>query len=327
MEKMLMVVAGLAVLLWIFGQGRQKQREKKLAINQQRQVEKIRYETALLQKSYIRFVPKQIETLLKKQSILEVNPGDSGRVKATMALLPMEPYIQYGLEDFWKQCAKEFEVLESVLNKNAGSILIGKENLTMAKLLLSRSGEEAVTLAVDVLHLWREVSRQSEQRAFSGMILLHEDTYLYGITGIREQAFPVVMSQETDGLEAYLDRLCKLGLCLVVTESVTRQIRAQERFRDIGYVALPGLQKKIRLYESLDAYNEKIRQERLQTGNAFQKALAHYYQRDFYLARDGFSKVIKMSASDQVAKLYLFHCEKRLEEAEQTAYDLALFPA
>lgn len=325
MEKMLMVVAGLAVLLFIYEQGRRKQRKKKLEISQQRQVKKIRYETELLQKACVRFVPKQMKTLLKKQSIGEVNLGDRNRVKATMALLPMESYTQQGLENFWKQCTKEFAVLESVLNRNTGSILIGQENLTMTKLFLNKSSEEAVTLATDVLHLWREASRQSEQRAFSGMILLHQDTYLYGITGIREQAFLVVMSEEMDGLETYVDRLRRLGLCLVVTESAARQIREQERLRYIGYVALPGLQKKIRLYESLDAYNEKIRQERLQTGNAFQEALAHYYQRDFYLARDGFSQVIKMSASDQVAKLYLFHCEKRLEEFEQSEYDLALF--
>ena len=65
----------------------------------------------------------------------------------------------------------------------------------------------------------------------------------------------------------------------------------------------------------LDAEAIRIHKERLETMDRFNEALEFFYQQDFYFARNMFTEIVKVSSGDELAKWYLFECERYLNEA------------
>ena len=74
----------------------------------------------------------------------------------------------------------------------------------------------------------------------------------------------------------------------------------------------------------LDAYPVNERQKRAAMLEVFQKALNLFYQDDFYLARSQFMEVLKECPSDEVAKWYVFLCEKCLDSRQGEKTSLAI---
>ena len=74
----------------------------------------------------------------------------------------------------------------------------------------------------------------------------------------------------------------------------------------------------------LDGCNQIIRQQKESTLELFEKALDLFYKKDFYSARNEFSKVVKNSPLDKVAEWYLFLSHKYCDE-NITHYNLALY--
>ena len=57
----------------------------------------------------------------------------------------------------------------------------------------------------------------------------------------------------------------------------------------------------------------------------FQKALDLFYNKEFYLARNEFSNVIRKSPLDNIARWYLFLSEKYINDKVIKDYNLALY--
>ena len=71
---------------------------------------------------------------------------------------------------------------------------------------------------------------------------------------------------------------------------------------------------EIALYEVLDACDEKQRSEKLATLDRFNKALKLYHDKDFYLARNMFSEILKETPTDKLVRWYVFESETYLHE-------------
>ena len=102
---------------------------------------------------------------------------------------------------------------------------------------------------------------------------------------------------------------------LVVMEEVKdREKIASTRF--IGYVIPdPETGEKINLYEVLDACPARERQLKLVNKEKFEGTLELFYSRDFYIARNRFSEILKDCPEDEITRWYLFECERYLNEA------------
>ena len=146
-------------------------------------------------------------------------------------------------------------------------------------------------------------------------ILLHYTQFEYGVAGTGDQSFPFLLSAEGQEMERYGAWFREMGLRLVITESVKeRENLKTGSLRYIGYIIIPQMPVKIRLYEALDAcpYSEKHLKQI--SNSRFQKGIELFYQHDFYLARSAFSDVLKENSEDHIAKWYLFICERYLNE-------------
>lgn len=266
--------------------------------------------------NYCRFAPKQIEQILGKHSILEVEPGDKTRITGTLAFIAYPENGEAGGEEYLRRMGREYRRFGEKQREYGGVLLSGSSDMTTMRLLFQERDREALQFGLDMVTL-------QENGGEKPFVLLHRAAFLYGVLGDEESAFTYVHSREMKALEKYVERFRAIGIRMAVTDTVYELMEKETTGRYIGYLEEGGLTFK--LYEILDAYPARERKHRLDTGEKFKKALNLFYQGDYYLGRNLFTEVLKECPDDEVAKWYLFLCERCLNTEYGKKASCALF--
>ena len=140
--------------------------------------------------------------------------------------------------------------------------------------------------------------------------LLYDDSFVYGVAGITTQSRSFLTSPHSKELEEYAVWFTSLNIPLVVTERVAeKEDPGQTRY--IGFV-LSSDGRKVNLYEVIDAESARLRQLKLMTKEKFEETLKLFYSKEYYLARNQFSEILKECPEDELAKWYVFESERYL---------------
>lgn len=270
-------------------------------INNNQRADYMKYQ--MLQ-AYYRFAPKQIERLLNKPSILDVEVPGEVQMKGTMAVVSVAMSERFSRQEMVRRLNDSYRLIAQAAKE--GMFLCGNADLSSLSFLFPDQVQQAMSFGIDVMTC-KEAERAGEQ----AFVLLHYTDMVYGVVGDDRQASVYVLSQEMKALGSYCDRLRALGVRMAVTDSVYELAGETFAARYIGF-AEKG-RYSFKLYEVLDACSAKERQIRLDTKQKFQEALNLFYQDDFYLARNLFTEVLKENPTDEVAKWYVFLCEKCLD--------------
>ncbi len=281
-------------------------------------VARLNYKNYRVMQSYYRFAPKQIENIFGKQSIFEVETNDRIYLEGTLAFVTYTLNKAVGEQEYIRRMSHECEILGEKQKEYGGFMLSDSCDLTTMQLLFRDDPLKAMFFGIDVA-----MRQQAGENGGHGFVLLHHTDFLYGIAGNEEQAFTYVMSKEMKILERYVERFKSIGIRMAVTDSVYEIVGRETTGRYIGYLEGEGCTFK--LYEILDAYPAKERQNRINTKERFEKALNLFYQEDYYLGRSLFTEVLKECPDDEVAKWYLFLCEKCLDTERKEDISCALF--
>lgn len=269
----------------------------------------------MLQACY-RFVPKHIEKLLDKPSILDVEQKDHTRMNGILAFVSVSLSESFEGQEMVARLDENYKVIMDAKREGAGVFLNGSPDLSTLCFLFPDRAGEALQFGVDAVTRREDVRRKGQT-----FVLLHDTELIYGVTGDERQASPYVLSREMRVLEGYTGLLRGMGVRMAVTDSVYELLGENVPVRYIGFIEKGRFCFK--LYEILDAYPAKERQSRLDTKQAFQEAMNLFYQDDFYLARNLFTDVLKENPTDEVAKRYVFLCETCLNSgAEGVSYGL-----
>lgn len=280
-------------------------------------VARMNYIKYRVMQGYYRFAPKQIERILGRTSILEVEANDRAHVTGTLAFVAYPENKKLGEQAHLQKMNQEYEVLGEKQEEYEGILLSTSSDLTTLELLFQKDPQKALHFGIDLS------MRQDEGRGNQFFVLLHKTDFIYGVAGNEEQAFTYVHSKEMKRLERYVERFRAAGIRMAVTDSVYELLEKETTSRYIGYLEEEGYTFK--LYEILDACPAKERQRRLDTREKFEKALNLFYQGDYYLGRNLFTEVLKECPNDEVAKGYLFLCEKCLNADCRKDISCALF--
>lgn len=267
--------------------------------------------------NYYRFAPKQIEQILGKYSILEVEPGDKVHVTGTLAFVAYPENKGLGEDQYLRRMDREYRRLGEKQKEYEGILLSDNSDLTTLQLLFREETRKALYFGLEIA-----APQEGEVRE-PAFVLLHRTAFMYGVIGNDEQAFTYMLSREMKMLEKYVEKFRSMGIRMAVTDAVYELVEKETTGRYIGYLEEGGCTFK--LYEILDAYPAKERQRRLDTKDKFRKALNLFYQGDYYLGRNLFTEVLKECPDDEVAKWYLFLCEKCLNTDYGRKVSCALF--
>ncbi len=275
-------------------------------------ISRINYTKYQIFESCYRFAPKNIEKILGRDSITEVNSGDRVLLHGTMAVVSIA-----GGQDRENGLAEEISSFVSLIEehqeRSGGFFVSGHCGLDMMKVLFLEESRDTAAFGVSLMQDFARQDTSCPGSRKAG-ILLHYSQYTYGIAGTGKHSLPYLLSGEMEELERYAGWFRSLNLPLVITETVKNRENLESPLRYLGYLLISDVNERIRLYEVLDACPLREGKLKAQTDPKFQKGIELFYQHDFYLARNTFNEVLRENPEDSMATWYLFTCEKYLNE-------------
>lgn len=275
----------------------------------EKKIDEINYDKYRIFEGYYRFAPKNIETIMGRESIFDVHNGDVTRAEGTLMLVSTER-IGYG-DRRVKSLRNVVSYMSQYSDREEGILVSQDSTLSILQFLFMKDNKSVCAQTTQFLH-----RNASDKDSAFVSVFLYYDEFLYGVVGINTQSLTFLTSRHPREMEEYAAWFGRLRIPLIVTrEIVTREDAGESRF--IGYIHLPGEEEKLPVYEVLDACNAKQRQLRLITREKFEETLDLFYSRDYYLARNNFSEILKESPDDTVARWYLFECERYLNGEEE----------
>ncbi len=274
-----------------------------------KRVQLINYTKIKVLEAYYRFAPKNLEFALGKESIIDVK--NSSKVNLSGSLLNIRTArAGEDIKEFEKMPGIEsmIEKVELRQKKNDCVVVGNNSELSVIQILFLESGKGMVDFAADLIH-----DSNAEGKGFNSGFIFYDD-FEFGIVGNSGLAFTYTMSGRSREFRKFGTFFQKLRLGLVITEYIKLRDFSEKSVRYIGYIVIPGSADKINLYEVMDACRQRERQAKLHTMRQFERAFEMYEQKDFYLARNLFSDLLKESPEDELARWYLFESEKYLNE-------------
>ena len=270
-----------------------------------KRIDEIEYAKIRILEAYFRFAPKNVEKVLGKKSILEVQSGDTCSVQGTISMIGLD--LKGG-----KTIRKLDKMIENigVYQKDHNSIIIGKApDLSRLQLLYLQDEKQCVRSYID---LFGSSFGNSDHASISAVLFF--DRSRFGVVGSEEESTTYMYSDNQD-LIYQISRFITLhGLGLVITETVKRRENINLPLRFVGYAGKDTDGNMVQLYEVLDVYSAKRRAERIATLDRYNEALRLFYEKDFYIARTKFSDILKETPDDDLVKWYVFEADRYLNE-------------
>jgi len=271
-----------------------------------KRIESVNYERYRIFEAYYRFAPKDIETIMNKDSIFDVENGDVTNGDGTLMLVCTEE------NDYGKRRIKALNNVVSYMDNYVGDregILVSHDsNLSLLQFLFLEGSDDTVSKAVQFMH-----RNDTDQESGSVSIFIYMTSFMYGVVGINDKALTYLTSQYAKDMESCAQWFVKKKVPLVITEWVSNRERP-EPLRYIGYVIIGDDNIKVKLYEVLDACSARERQLKLSFRDRFEETLELFYNRDFYLARNSFTEILKECPEDEITRWYLFESDRLLNE-------------
>ena len=271
-----------------------------------------------LARSYRRFVPERVLSLLGKKSILEVDKQTfvSRNLAAMMLSFRFPPQV------YEKSGRELFDNLNEIIERTA-SIVTGKGGAVFNfaydgyDAVFEGGGAVAVSTAVAVQQEIMEINQERELEGRPTVVVriaLDEGNVMLGVVGDENQIEPTSISSSFS-VAKHLVELCqRLEANILYTEAVTGAARGYGS-RYVGKCLEGG--EAIRTYEIFDGDAYEIRKVKEDTGARFSEGVYALYSRDFSQAKRIFLSLVHHSTGDGGARYYLYladRLEKRPEE-------------
>ena len=265
--------------------------------------------------AYFRFAPKNIEQILNRESILDVNRGDAIDLNGTLAL-----FVNKGIQSGWRADMETqnryFSFLEQSMEGQNGILLSASNDLSLVKLLFMDECRGSAAFGRELLHT---IMSETHKETADSAVFLHYTPFTYGIAGTDKHSFAFIVSPEGDVMQKYSGWLTSLRVSLVVSETVLDREAISGVSRYIGFIREDTI--KIKLYEVLDACSARIRHAKMEMRSQFESAIELFYNKDFYFARNQFMEILQRLPEDGLAKWYLFECESYLNRNDSEHFD------
>ncbi len=269
--------------------------------------------------AYYRFAPKSIESMLDKDSITEVEIGDIADVTGTVAIFSMKERYRTD-EETLANMNHTFEIMEQFREEHDGIYITNNETLSRARYLFLKDNKESMAFGEDVLESMREWKKHE---FVDTLIFLHYTTFSYGICGTETQSMALLSSREIERISSFAEWLRKLKVSMVVTKAVLERESQYDDVRYLGFIKTE-LDDHLELYEVLNAQGKRMADVKKNTKTAFEEAIRLFYDKDFYLARNAFTEILREAPEDGITKWYLFECETRLNGNAEDIFTGAL---
>lgn len=270
------------------------------------------YEIQSIISSCKRFIPKGMNKLLGRASIMETGLGDMVTASGSVGILSVTNFkkVRNQLDDgkFMSFVNGSFRHINKNMTDCDGIQLTEDFNLSALKMIFPNDADNGVDFGLNV---FGNIVEDGENLGVKPemFLMLHDTSFLYGVAGTADTAFPFLSSSEIAFLGAFAEKFSSTGTKIVATGQFIDKLNNKPSVRYIGFISSEDDEYVYKLYEVLDVYSDLEKKQRLQYEDKFQEAIKLFYKNDFYLARNMFSSILRICPNDGIARWYLFACE------------------
>ena len=274
----------------------------------------------LLERTLMRFVPRNLIDFLGKDDIQDVELGD--QVEKSMSVMftdirdftslseSMTPQQPFNMINSY------FSVMNPVITAHQGIIDKYMGDAIMA--LFPTQADDALSGALSMLSRLDEYNAGRERAAYAAIrigIGVNTGLLMLGVIGGANRMEGTVISHAVN-LASRLQTLTKTyGTPLLISEHTLYSLSAPEQFlvRHLGRVKVAYKTHPEPIYEVFNHDVPEIREKKSRTLKKFEEALARYHSRDALKARPMLEEIVRDNPADIPAKVYLQRCEDFLK--------------
>ena len=252
--------------------------------------------------AYYRFAPKNIETIMDKDSIFDVKNGDMVMKEGSLLMFSIED--QESEEKRIKSLVNIVAYMAEYTDNKDGILVSYDGSLTELEYLFL---DEKTTI-IDKTNRFLHRNAFDVDSVFVSAFL-HHDPFTYGVVGVGAQSLSFLTTQYNKEMKDCAFWFETLKVPLVITERILYREDPGE-IRYIGFAVIAGI--KVELFEVLDACSARDRQNKIVQRDKFEKSISAFHKGDYYKARNQFSELYKEFPEDLLVKWYLFESERYL---------------
>ena len=277
-----------------------------------------------LTEAYQRFVPKQLLTILNKDSILDVQLGDQVQKEMSILFSDIRSFTSLSEsmspEENFRFVNKYLSKMGPIVRDNHGYIDKYIGDSIMA--LFDRSPEDAVHTSVKMLDALRLYNKERIQEGNNPILIgigVNTGKMMLGTLGESDRMEGSVISDAVN-LAARLEGLTKLYKTPLLLSEETLLKIGDSVFdtRLIDKVAVKGKENPVMVYEVLNGEYTDLRDAKITTLPKFKKGFELYQNQQFKNALEFFKTCIEKVPEDGVAELYIERCEKLISSGWDT---------
>lgn len=264
--------------------------------------------------TYFRFVPQRIFRLLGKDNLGDLQPGS--HVQGDYNVLCVNLWLssdKMPLRAEQELINRFFNIINEISDQYDATLVVDSVNLCSLKVICPKDGEDGVSIALAAL---AQIDGHNASAALHSRLdvtfLLHRAELYYGICGDEQRYIPAMISQGLEAMTQRLPLIRQLSSRLVVTQDAYATLDSERYYnRFIGFLGDRGQQSR-GLYDFYDGSSPEIIRLINDTRLTFDKAMQLYQQKRYYDAKNLFAVVLRENQYDNVARHYIFQCEKKL---------------
>ena len=280
------------------------------------------YETENLSTSFARFVPQEFLHFLGRESILDVDLGDSVQKEMSILFSDIRGFTtiseKMSTDATFRFINRYLMQMEPPIRNNQGFIDKYIGDAVMA--IFPNSPAHAVKSAIEMQKEVKGFNQTAEFHIKIG-IGIHYGNMMLGAIGGELRMDGTVISDAVN-LAARLEGLTKLFQAFIlVSGEVLEKCDGRFLSRHLGRVQVKGKSRAVEVFEILDADPDTLREKKLATKVDFEQAIGLYQSRNFVEAGKLFAAVIAASSDDPVAALYLKRCEAFIADPPPDDWD------
>ncbi len=271
---------------------------------------------AELNTAYSRFVPSEFLQFLDKESIVDVELGDSVEREMSVLFADIRSFttLSEGMtpQENFKFINTYLSCMEPAINAHHGFIDKYIGDGIMA--LFGGSADDAVQAGIAMLHTLAEYN---QHRASSGYVPIqigigiNTGSLMLGTVGGHNRMDSTVISDAVNSA-ARIESLTKeYGVGMLISHQTFSRLQSAHHYaiRLIGRVKVKGKSEMVSVFEVFDADPPEVREGKLATKSMFEEALLLYNRQNLSGAKQLFNDCLGVNPMDRVAQIYLGRCQ------------------
>jgi hemerythrin len=273
--------------------------------------------------AYSRMMPRQLLTLLERDSIIDVKLGDQIERKLTIMFsdirnfTPLSESMTPG-ENF-EFINSYLSQMEPVIGKHHGIIDKYMGDTIMA--LFTHSADDAVTGSIAIMDKLVEYNAGRRRAGYLPIqigIGLNTGMVIIGTVGGDNRMDSTVIGDAVN-LTARIEEATKIyNACLLISQNTLYDLADPSKYdiRFLDRIRVKGKTQPLSIYEVFDNDLPDLRKGKRETKPIFEEAIAHYHLKNIPHAMELLAECLNIAPQDIPAHIYMARCEDYLNTGQ-----------